>query len=164
MNNKKAVIYRTKKDSDERIAKIGEKEFVTPDKITSSRLITVFPELEYQTVLGFGGAFTEAASTTYDCLDKDEKEKVIKAYFDKEEGICTFYLTFFVNENGLYRRFDEQHTERVYTDEKIRKTAKKNGFEIVGTFGGNYDFKSPNFDEERIFYVAKKIKNVKMEK
>ncbi|UKI38108.1 MAG: hypothetical protein L6V93_09050 [Clostridiales bacterium] len=63
--------------------------------------------------------------------------------FDKEEGICTFYLYVFVNENGLYRRFDEQHTERVYTDEK--NTQNRHGFEIVGTFGGNYDFKSPNF-------------------
>lgn len=96
--------------------------------------------------------------------DSDDIYYVWENDFDKDEGICTFYLTFFVNENGLYRRFDEQHTERVYTDEKIRKTAEKNGFEIVGTFGKNYDFKSPNFDEERIFYVAKKIKNVKMEK
>ena len=87
MENLKAVIYRTKKDSDERLSKIGEKEFEIPEKIATSRLVTVFPDIEYQTVIGFGGAFTEAASVTYDCLCKEEKEKVIKAYFDKEDGI-----------------------------------------------------------------------------
>ena len=96
--------------------------------------------------------------------DSDDIYYVWENDFDKENGLCTFYLTFFVDENGLYRRFDEQHTERVYDDFKIRETAEKNGFEIVGTFGGNYDFALPKEDEERIFYVAQKVKNVKMEK
>ena len=97
-------------------------------------------------------------------FDSDDIYYVWENDFDKENGLCTFYLTFFVDENGLYRRFDEQHTERVYTDEKIRKTAWENGFEVVGTFGANYDFKAPDVKEERIFYVLKKVKNVKMKK
>ncbi len=97
-------------------------------------------------------------------FDSDDIYYVWENDFDKENGLCTFYLTFFVNENGLYRRFDEQHTERVYTDEKIIKTVSENGFEVVGTFGANYDFKAPDVKEERIFYVLKKTKNVKMKK
>ncbi len=50
-------------------------------------LITVFPEIEYQEIKGFGGAFTEAASTTLDKLSKENREKILKLYFDKENGI-----------------------------------------------------------------------------
>ncbi|MCI5970099.1 MAG: class I SAM-dependent methyltransferase [Oscillospiraceae bacterium] len=94
--------------------------------------------------------------------DSDDIYYVWENELDEKNGICTFYLTFFVNENGLYRRFDEVHTERIYTDEKIRKTAEKSGFEVVGMFGGNYDFAVPEKDSGRIFYVLKKVKNVKI--
>lgn len=50
-------------------------------------LIRVFPEIEYQEVKGFGGAFTEAASTTLDKLSSENREKILKMYFDPEEGI-----------------------------------------------------------------------------
>ena len=50
-------------------------------------LICLFPEIEYQEIKGFGGAFTEAASTTLDKLSKENREKILKLYFDKEEGI-----------------------------------------------------------------------------
>lgn len=94
--------------------------------------------------------------------DSDDIYYVWENELDEKNGICTFYLTFFVNENGLYRRFDEVHTERIYTDEKIRKTAEDSGFEVVGMFGGNYDFAAPEKDSGRIFYVLKKVKNVKI--
>lgn len=50
-------------------------------------LISIFPDIEYQEIKGFGGAFTEAASTTLDKLSKENREKILKLYFDKEEGI-----------------------------------------------------------------------------
>ena len=51
------------------------------------QLINVYPDVEYQTVKGFGGAFTEAASTTLDKLSKEKREKILKMYFDPKEGI-----------------------------------------------------------------------------
>ena len=50
-------------------------------------LITIFPEIEYQEIKGFGGAFTEAASTTLDKLSKENRERILKLYFDEENGI-----------------------------------------------------------------------------
>lgn len=50
-------------------------------------LINIFPDIEYQEIKGFGGAFTEAASTTLDKLSKDNREKILKLYFDKVDGI-----------------------------------------------------------------------------
>jgi len=51
-------------------------------------LVCLFPEIEYQEIKGFGGAFTEASSTTLDKLSKKNREKIIKLYFDKDEGIA----------------------------------------------------------------------------
>lgn len=60
---------------------------LSENKGREGQLISVFPEIEYQEVKGFGGAFTEAASTTLDKLSKENREKVLKLYFDKETGI-----------------------------------------------------------------------------
>ena len=50
-------------------------------------LINLYPHIEYQEIKGFGGAFTEAASTTLDKLSADNRQKVLKLYFDPKEGI-----------------------------------------------------------------------------
>ena len=60
---------------------------VSEDDGRESELNNIFPDIEYQEIKGFGGAFTEAASTTLDKLSKENREKIIKLYFDKEEGI-----------------------------------------------------------------------------
>lgn len=50
-------------------------------------LISIFPDIEYQTIKGFGGAFTEASSATIDKLSKENRDKIIKMYFDEKDGI-----------------------------------------------------------------------------
>lgn len=57
------------------------------NKGREGQLIAIFPEIEYQEIKGFGGAFTEAASTTLDKLSKENREKILKLYFDKQIGI-----------------------------------------------------------------------------
>jgi glucosylceramidase len=49
--------------------------------------LVVDTSFTYQTILGFGGAFTEAAGHTFSRLSKSHQEKIIKAYFDPEEGL-----------------------------------------------------------------------------
>ena len=50
-------------------------------------LINLYPQIEYQEIKGFGGAFTEASATTLNKLSPENREKVLKMYFDKQEGI-----------------------------------------------------------------------------
>lgn len=42
---------------------------------------------KYQTIMGFGGAFTEAAGFTFSNLSKANQDKIIKAYFDPQIGL-----------------------------------------------------------------------------
>ena len=56
-------------------------------RYVEDKLINIFPERRYQEILGFGGAFTEASAYNYSKMDDEKKQKVIKAFFDKEEGL-----------------------------------------------------------------------------
>lgn len=51
------------------------------------KLINVFPERRYQEMVGFGGAFTEASAYNYSKMNDMQKKQVMKAFFDKEEGL-----------------------------------------------------------------------------
>ncbi len=41
----------------------------------------------YQTVVGIGGAFTDAAAETFYKLPKDKQQELLTAYFDREKGL-----------------------------------------------------------------------------
>lgn len=42
---------------------------------------------KYQSMLGFGGAFTEAAAYTLSRMSPENRDKVMRAYFDRENGL-----------------------------------------------------------------------------
>ena len=46
--------------------------------------INIYPEITYQTILGFGGALTEAAGYSFSKLSPDKKEQVINDYFSPD--------------------------------------------------------------------------------
>lgn len=50
-------------------------------------VINIFDNIEYQEVVGFGGAFTEAAAYNYSLMDDETKKEFIKSYFDRKDGI-----------------------------------------------------------------------------
>lgn len=43
--------------------------------------VNVFPEIEYQTILGFGGAITEASGYAFSKLSEENQKKVLELYF-----------------------------------------------------------------------------------
>lgn len=85
MSQSKARHYLTSRDSSARIAE--QPELVLQAK-TESNLPSVFidPALRFQSIEGFGGAFTEAAASVLNKLSKENQAKFFKAYFDEKEG------------------------------------------------------------------------------
>ena len=63
--------------------------------------------------------------------DNEEVFYVWENEFDDSNNTCEFYITFFIKDNGAYRRFDEQHFERAYTIEQIVYALKKVGFSQI---------------------------------
>lgn len=67
-----------------------------------------------------------------------------------------FYLTFFVKDGEGFTRFDEVHTERIYTENELKLMLKKANFEDINVYA-DFDVKKPNKRSQRLFVCAKKI-------
>ncbi|HHU89972.1 MAG TPA: class I SAM-dependent methyltransferase [Clostridiaceae bacterium] len=98
---------------------------------------------------------TILANQTFYELD-DDISWVWKNTYNSKEKTTTFDITFFVkNEEGLYQRYDETHTEKAFTENEIKEALVSSGLKLIGEYG-NLSFDVPAADEERIFYIAKK--------
>lgn len=75
-----------------------------------------------------------------------------------ENEVVDMYLTFFVREGRLYRRFDEHHRERAYQCDYIENLLSKCGFEILQKLN-NYTDELVQKNSERIVYVIRKGDN-----
>lgn len=62
-------------------------EKTTLSKSQSSVQLHINPSQTYQKILGFGGAFTEAAAYTFYQMPKEKQEEVLSAYFNQENGL-----------------------------------------------------------------------------
>lgn len=47
-------------------------------------VINLYPQVKFQEVLGFGGAFTEAAGYVYSKVSDELKEEILESYFGKD--------------------------------------------------------------------------------
>ena len=50
-------------------------------------MINVYPDVEYQEMLGFGGAITETSAYNFMKLSESRRNELAKAYFDATEGL-----------------------------------------------------------------------------
>ncbi len=76
----------TARDTD---ARLTEQPVGGVGKISDSSIATVFidPSRQFQSILGFGGAFTEAAAVTWQKMSPSNRQAVINAYFDPVTGL-----------------------------------------------------------------------------
>lgn len=88
--------------------------------------------------------------------DNDEELSLIwQNYFDPEDRICQMELTFFVKENGYYRRFDEVHYQKAYHLEEIIGLLEQSGYIDVRSFHP-FTFDPPKKRGQRIVFAAMK--------
>jgi glucosylceramidase len=76
-------VIQTAKDTGDRLT---EQSAIMPEVIASAKIV-LKPERTYQKVLGFGGAFTEAAAYAYSRMMPELREEILRKYFDPREGI-----------------------------------------------------------------------------
>ena len=76
--------------------------------------------------------------------------------FDEESATTDIYLDFFEERDGLYKRYSDEFNERAYSEDELCEMLKKSGFEILEILG-DLKLQKPEFQEERIFFIAKKI-------
>ncbi len=54
-----------------------------PDDGIEWNVVNIYPQMEYQTFEGFGGAVTEASAYVYSLMGENDKKKLLDAYFGK---------------------------------------------------------------------------------
>jgi len=83
---------------------------------------------------------------------------VWQAAWNQQSRMAEFVIDLFESRDGVhYERSGEEHYERAYSREEIQETLERNGMELLKIYG-ELKFRSPNDDEQRVFYVAQKRK------
>lgn len=88
MADKVVRVYITAKNSGSRLQQKEALKFITPP-ITDEKFTSVFidPEKTFQSVIGIGGALTDASAETFYKLPKNVRDTIITKYYDVENGI-----------------------------------------------------------------------------
>lgn len=87
--NKKVTVYQTAQNTNLRITPSpAQLSFTRMEQPTEGEVsIFVNPNQTFQTVMGIGGAITDASAETLAKMPKDKQQEIITAYFDAEKGI-----------------------------------------------------------------------------
>lgn len=84
----RAVIYVTAKSTGQRMQPSPPLRFTAdPQPNENDPTIMLDPAHRFQTILGFGGAFTDAAAETYAKLPPAKRREVVTAYFSPTRGL-----------------------------------------------------------------------------
>ncbi len=75
--------------------------------------------------------------------------------YDENKKKCVMNVTGFIQKNGLYERFDEEHIQYCHSVENIKISLETCGFEVCGIFSG-YTENEYSDTDERIFITAVK--------
>ena len=99
--------------------------------------------------------FENIFSSNVFCETNKEASYIWQNCYDKARKLCRFDLAFFVRERELYRRFDEVHYERSYTEIELKDMLIAAGLQPCSVYG-EFSFQKPSDKCQRIFFVCKK--------
>lgn len=113
--------------------------------------------------LNAGGYFLFDISSAYKLKNKignntftqneDELSYIWDNYIEKD--LLEMYITFFVREGALYKRFKEHHIQRAWENEHIIKCLDKVGFKDINVYN-DYTIDSVSDDSLRSVFVCKR--------
>ena len=86
--NKTVKVYLTAKNIDNKLKQTETLHFSDRQQPSEGEVfVFVDPAKTFQTMLGIGGALTDASAETFYKLPKDKQKELLTAYFDKDKGI-----------------------------------------------------------------------------
>lgn len=79
-------LFKTVRDSYKRLSEESTDLLQKKTKDIES-IININSQQKYQTIKGFGGAITESSAYALSKLSKEQRDRVLESYYDKNEGI-----------------------------------------------------------------------------
>ncbi|MDY5987855.1 MAG: class I SAM-dependent methyltransferase [Lachnoclostridium sp.] len=87
--------------------------------------------------------------------DREECSFIWDNYYDEEDQINEYELTLFIREKeGLYRKYQEQHFQKAYTLDTMKRLIEESGL-VFETAYDAYTRNAPGEDSERICVIAR---------
>lgn len=87
MENRQIAVYKTNVRAGQLLDMEKPMTFRTGKETHEEAVINLYDDVQYQEILGFGGAFTESAAYNYHLMGEKNRKKFIEAYFDPKKGI-----------------------------------------------------------------------------
>src|SRR5258708_11571483 len=88
IEGKEVAVYTPAENSDHRLSASDTLKFKHLGQPLETQLcVFVYPAKTFQTILGIGGAITDAAAETFAKLPKAKQQEILDAYFDVSKGI-----------------------------------------------------------------------------
>ena len=134
--------------------------YLLTEEDINKTLTNIYNHLEDEGLLIFDMStiykFKEIIGNTTFAENDEESSYIWENYFNEKDNILEFDITIFekINNENIFKRTMESHTQRGYSIEVIEKLLKESKFEIVEIYGLNDSLEI----SDRIFYIAKKIK------
>lgn len=88
VDGKRAVVYTTADSSPLRLSPTDTLAFAAAEPTSEGRIyVFVDPRKTFQTLIGIGGALTDAAAETFAKLPAAQQDELLRAYYDTDRGI-----------------------------------------------------------------------------
>jgi glucosylceramidase len=88
IHNKKITVYTTAKGTSLRISASGTLDFKpAAQPLETEPTVFIDPSKTFQTMVGIGGAITDASAETFARLSEAKQNEFLTAYFDQDKGI-----------------------------------------------------------------------------
>lgn len=113
-----------------------------------------------------GGYFIFDMNTIYkyrevmgECTIAENREEgsfIWDNYFDEEEMINSYELTLFLpeGEEGLFRRYEEEHVQRAYEIKEVEALLARAGLTLEAVYDA-FTQNAPQENSERVYFVAR---------
>ena len=85
--------------------------------------------------------------------NREDASLIWENEFHKETGINEYLVTIYSlcdEENGLFERYDELHTQKAYSIEEVKKMAEKAGLEVSAVYNA-FTKEKPSENSERVY-------------
>lgn len=87
-DGKKLTVYTTAQNSNFRLSKTGDFSFAKSEQPLETEVsVFVEPSIQFQSIVGIGGAITDASAETFAKLSAEKQKELLSAYYDAEKGI-----------------------------------------------------------------------------
>lgn len=89
--------------------------------------------------------------------DDDGVFEVHRCEYDFETNLAVMRITGFIRDGSRWRRFDEVHRERAYSQAEVKEHLVDAGFQVLACWGRFREMSEPTHESGRIWYVAKRL-------